>query len=370
MYPKKLKTWLSQFKKYYFTYSKGFYHLPYNGDTPQSLIESFDGFPFVQHSVEKQHIYSNNPFCKGGFYYQELEAGCWIVYSRMLYKANVAYDLIYKEPQKVLPDSDEGYYMLSLNNVNNVTSINNDICHKYVCFPQYSWTFFKPKERHCDLNFKGADNKYITLYFNESWLRKNLMTSQLFAQAGLDRFIESDGGYIVWSLKNTDPVLNSFPLFEQVMNIGGMAKQVDLLNLKYTTLNLIFDFFRLCLEVNIVSEHIAIEYEDKFSMSKVEGYLRNHLFERFPGISFLARKFGISETKLKTEFRQLFGKPLFQYFQDKQMEVAKELILENQLLIKDISFKFGYESQGKFSVAFKKCHGVSPSELNFNAKMK
>ena len=92
----KVKNWLSQFKHYYFTYSKGFYHLPCNASSPQTLVDSFSRMPFVKHSKEKQYVGSNNPFCEGGFYYHKLEEGCWILYSKMRYKTNVAYDLMDK----------------------------------------------------------------------------------------------------------------------------------------------------------------------------------------------------------------------------------------------------------------------------------
>lgn len=59
----------------------------------------------------------------------------------------------------------------------------------------------------------------------------------------------------------------------------------------------------------------------------------------------------------------MYGKPVFQYFQEKQMHLAKELIHENQMLIKEISYKFGYENTSKFSAAFKKHHGILPSEV-------
>lgn len=52
------------------------------------------------------------------------------------------------------------------------------------------------------------------------------------------------------------------------------------------------------------------------------------------------------------------------YFREAQMDLAKELLLENQLLIKEIAYKFGYESTGKFSAAFKKYQGILPSELS------
>lgn len=358
----KVKSWLHQFRQYYFTYSKGFYHLPCNGSSPRTLLESLEGFPFVKHAREKHCISSNNPFCEGGFYYQQLEEGCWIVYSKMRYKANVAFDLIYgEEEDKVIGPED--YYMLSLNNVNNVIKVNKSVCDKQVCFPQYSWTFFKPKERNCDLNFKGAYSQYLTLYFNEEWLQKNLVRNSLFSEGGLNRFIQSDDKYLVWSLSGKEEVLKNYDLFDKAMNIGGDARQVDFLILKFYTLNMIFDFFKLCKEQRIIDSHVTVDYEDKFNMNKVENYLSNHLLDKFPGIGFLAKKFNVSETRLKSEFRQLFGKPIYQYFQEKQMLLAKEVLSENQLLIKEISYKLGYENTSKFAAAFKKHHGFLPSEL-------
>lgn len=254
--------------------------------------------------------------------------------------------------------------MLSLNNVNNTVSVDKSICAKQLCFPQYSWTFFKSKERNCDLNFKGAYNRYITLYFDEEWLQKNLVPNATFAEAGLNRFIRSDKErYIVCPLPENEPVLDNFSRFDQMMNIGGSVRQVDFLSLKYAALNLIFGFFKCCKEQNIIAKHIAVDYKDKFSIHKIAHYLITHLSDKFPGINFLANKFNISETKLKTEFKHLFGKPVYQYFQEKQMQLAKEILTENQLLVKEIAYKFGYENASKFAAAFKKHHVFLPSEL-------
>jgi AraC-like DNA-binding protein len=364
MLAEKVNSWRKRFRQYYFTYSQGFYHLPYNGSSPQTLVDSFDKFPFVKHSREKQCISSNNPVCEGGFYYHKLEEGCWIVYSKMRYKTNVAYDLAYDdrddESTGMTPDD---YYMLSLNNINNTVEVSKSICEKQLCFPQYSWTFFKPRERHCDLNFKGANNRYITLYFNEEWLRKNLMPHSLFTESKLDCFINSERRYIVWALSGKDEVMKNFELFDKVMNIGGDVQQIEWLDLKFSTLALIFDLLKLCKEQNIAENCLQIEYDGKFRMNQVEHYLGKHLLDKFPGIELLASKFNVSETKLKTEFKQLFGEPVYHYFKERQMQLAKELLTENQLIIKEISYKLGYENTSKFSAAFKKHHGILPSEL-------
>lgn len=362
MFQQKLKNWLNQFKQYFFTYSNGFYHLPYSSKSPEDLVESLANYPFMKHNRVKQSVYANTPFCSGGFNYQKLEEGLWVIYSKMKYKTNVAFDLIYDNTEEIELEN-KGYYMLSLNNVTSQVIFDVEICEKQLCFANYSWTFFKPKERNCDVNFKGANNKYITLYFNEEWLQKNLVQNSLFSEAGLNDFIESDEPYIAWPLNENEEVLKNFGLFDEVMNMNNESTHIDFLQLKFCTINLIFDFLKICKEQNVIANHFAIDYNDKFSINKVEHYLMTHLYDKFPGIDFLAEKFKISESKLKSEFKQFFGKPIYKYFQEKQMLLAKELIIENKLLIKEISYKFGYENSSKFSAAFKKHNGMLPSEL-------
>jgi len=358
----KIKSWLSQFKQYFFTYSKGFYHLPYNGKSPQSLVDSFDRLPFVKHRRERQQVYANIPFCEGGFHYHKLEEGCWVVYSKMRYKANVAYDLVYDEPNTD-PLTDDDYYMLSLNCINNQVNVDKSVCEKHICFPNYCWTFFKPRVRNCDLNFKGADNKYITLYFNPHWLQQNLAQNSLFVEGGLKAFVDSDQEFIIWRVTGDNEVLANFERFDETMNVNGNRLQMDFLGLKHHTLNLIFDFFNLCKEQQVVANHAPIDYQDNFNIRRVEHHLNQHLLGKFPGIEFLASRFRISESKLKNEFKQLFGKPVYQYFQEQQMLLAKELLIENHLLIKEVSYRLGYENTSKFSAAFKKYHNMLPSDL-------
>lgn len=353
----KIKNWLAQFRKYYFTYSKGFWHLPYNGNSPETLVDSFKGLPFVQHCVERQCVATATPLMDGGFHYQKLEDGCWLVYSRMRYKANVAFDMMYDGA------GDSDYYMLSLNRVSNSVGAYISLHDGHVIFPKYSWTFFKPKVRQCSVNFKGDDSKFITLFFNEAWLRQHLASSSLFEACGLSRFIDSQNEHILWPLDEQAAKLESFDHFEEILGIDTEIRRVDLLQLKLSVLNLIFDFLRLCEKENVVDSHREIDYQDRFSLDRVADYLRNHLCEEFPGIPFLAEKFDISQTRLKDEFKQQLGKPVYQYFQEQQMILARALLADKRIMVKEIAYRLGYASPGKFSAAFKKHHGILPSEL-------
>lgn len=354
-----IKTWLGQFRKYYFTYSKGLLHFPYKRHSPQALVDSFKDLPFVKHSVAQQCVMTSTPLMEGGFHYRKLEEGCWIIYSRMRYKANVAFDLVYEDAI----DTDNDYYMLSLNHVGNTARVRTPTYDGHFCFPRYSWTLFKPLEHNCSVNFKGDDGRYLTLFFNEAWLQANLVASHQYDESGLDRFLASDAGYLAWPLFEGDSALRYFEHFDEVMNVAGHASGVDLLQLKFSVLKLIFAFLGACQENRIVDRQTAISYEDQSDLGRVENYLNRHLYEKFPGIEFLSDEFGISKTKLKDDFKSLFGQPVYGYFHDRQMVLARQLLTGNHVQVKEIAYRLGYENQSKFSAAFKKYHGVLPSEL-------
>ena len=253
----KQKSRLSQFEQYSLTYDNGFYHLPYSSKSPEELIESFANYPFVKHNKEQQSIYTDTPFSEGGFYYQKLEEGCWILNSKIKYKENVAYDLVYDKPDEKLPE-DKGYYILSLNDVTNKVKVDKKIHDTYVCFPHYSWTFFKPKVLNYDLNFKGSNNRYISLYFNEEWLQRNLAQNDLFSEGSLDVFMASQENYLLWPLTGNEEVLKNFSAFDRIMNIDGEKNHIDLLQLKLHTINQILNFFaRNSMPGNLLNKLLA-----------------------------------------------------------------------------------------------------------------
>ncbi len=84
-------------------------------------------------------------------------------------------------------------------------------------------------------------------------------------------------------------------------------------------------------------------------------------------IDNLAAQLGMGTTVLKTAFKSVYGIPIYQYLKDLRLQEAQRLLRETTLPVSAIAAKVGYANPAKFSSAFKKRFGVSPTEYKRNA---
>ena len=125
------------------------------------------------------------------------------------------------------------------------------------------------------------------------------------------------------------------------------------------------NYFTEIYDVEHTNDNVnEIKSETQLKLAKIEKLLNDHVFKDFPGIEFLADKFGMSPTKLKRDFKQIYGESIYQYYLGKKMDYAKILIIEKKIRIGEVSNMLGYKNDSKFSEAFKNKYGVLPSKIN------
>ncbi|HEX6913937.1 MAG TPA: helix-turn-helix transcriptional regulator [Chitinophagaceae bacterium] len=98
-------------------------------------------------------------------------------------------------------------------------------------------------------------------------------------------------------------------------------------------------------------------------LMKIESMLVNDFSVTPPNISYLSRLCAMSPTKLKADFKRLYGMPIYEYFQKNRMQRAKALLLEGKHSIKEVGVKVGYTNLSHFAGSFKKEFGMLPSEF-------
>ena len=96
-------------------------------------------------------------------------------------------------------------------------------------------------------------------------------------------------------------------------------------------------------------------------VKQIQKHITEQLSYRFT-IEELAKEYCISATALKKHFKALYGQSIAAFMKEYRIRKAVLLLCETEQSIADISISVGYESQSKFTVAFKDLMKVTPLE--------
>ncbi len=81
----------------------------------------------------------------------------------------------------------------------------------------------------------------------------------------------------------------------------------------------------------------------------------------------ISKILGINETKIRKEFKIHYHTTISDYLSELRMLKAKKMIINKDLMIKEIAIDCGYEYVQNFTRAFKKKFGVSPEKLRMSS---
>lgn len=97
--------------------------------------------------------------------------------------------------------------------------------------------------------------------------------------------------------------------------------------------------------ISKVKEYLLANYEEPLNMKK------------------LVRMSGLNEWSLRKGFKLLYGMPLYKFLMNRRMEVAKELLSQEDLSVTQVAYHVGYGNHSNFINAFKKVMGFPPGKL-------
>lgn len=100
-------------------------------------------------------------------------------------------------------------------------------------------------------------------------------------------------------------------------------------------------------------EHVEVVRE-------IHDQLLGHIGQRFT-IEELARQYLINPTTLKAVFKSVYGSSLAAHIKEHRMEQAAQLLRQTDKSIAEVARAVGYDSQSKFTAAFKEVFSVLPS---------
>ena len=93
----------------------------------------------------------------------------------------------------------------------------------------------------------------------------------------------------------------------------------------------------------------------------VHDYLIEHISERTT-IEELSREFLMNTTTLKKAFKDVYGTSIAAHMKKHRLELAADMLVQTDDGIAQIAKAVGYESQSRFTTAFKEAYGILPTE--------
>lgn len=96
-------------------------------------------------------------------------------------------------------------------------------------------------------------------------------------------------------------------------------------------------------------------------IKEIRNFLVQHLDKRFT-IEELSKKYLLNTSSLKAVFKAVYGMPIAAYVKEYRMQQAMKLLRETDDSMAMIAEKVGYETQGKFTKAFKEKVQMLPTE--------
>lgn len=162
-------------------------------------------------------------------------------------------------------------------------------------------------------------------------------------------------------------------LFEQII-CPGIEKVVEEIVSEYVVETFRHFFLRLKAEELVCRLLMELERREEKQLCDLKEKDIENIYkvktqmlldlQTVPVIKELAVFAGMSPTKLKRLFKQIFGESIFNYYQKFRMKEAAFLLKNTKLAVSDVGYKLGFSNLGHFSRVFKEHIGMRPKEYS------
>lgn len=225
-------------------------------------------------------------------------------------------------------------------------------------------------ENHCNLFYlpsaqgkefyKPEPSKAFELFIKPEGLKRLLGEEFKRVLKGLDEAISNKTTYLHWDKSRFIPPHIRNKIMEILLcPYQGVIKKTYLENCLSV---LLIDFFLAKESSQVQERRVKVPNADYLSLVNVETYIRQNLGSALR-ISELAEIAGFNVTKLKRDFKKVYGITIFKYITSLRMERAIQLITEDNMSIAQASFEVGFSHPQHFTTAFKRTMGYLPSQL-------
>lgn len=208
-----------------------------------------------------------------------------------------------------------------------------------------------------------TSNKYylnVWLYVEEDFFVKNIPTSILNPIKNQKTFFDI--------LKERKADIDDYVMdtakhwLSDIENKLINVRLIDIFMKTWGT-KFMFEIVNRIVEIFIPDDSYNYKSDDIYIIKKLGREIKNSYFKTHPSINSMALYAGMSPTKFKRVFKDVFGCSPHQYILDIRADQAKKLLESNHYTIAQIAYKVGFNYPSGLTRLIKTKFKVSPQEL-------
>ncbi|MCF6182075.1 AraC family transcriptional regulator [Lutibacter sp.] len=252
--------------------------------------------------------------------------------------------------------------------------LNDNYIQLYFCLKQLCTVAFNME--HCAINLKDTDSYMV--YFKDNEMNvlfdlapKSELICFLISLEYFHSLFSNEGNYLInfSSFNSNKPIiepkeisptiklilkqLTTKYIHEKLRPIYIKGKIYELLSYYYSTT-----------ENSNTESCPYISSEETISKIKEAKQIVIENMNNPPSLNELAKQVGLNIKKLKSDFKDFYGSPVFTFLLNYKMDLAKNLLVENKYNVNEIALQLGYSTSSHFIAAFKRKFGITPKKYS------
>lgn len=177
-----------------------------------------------------------------------------------------------------------------------------------------------------------------------------LKNSNIFATVLPEKFCQNDSPAFLAGNEQTESIFSAF--YDQPETLALPYQKIKVLELL---------LYLTKMEFTPQNKLVEYQFELTETVRKIHDQLLQHMEQRIT-IEELSRQYLINPTTLKNAFKSVYGTSIAAHIKEHRMRQAARMLIESNMNIAEIAQAVGYDSQSKFSTAFKTYFKVLPRE--------
>jgi AraC-like DNA-binding protein len=207
---------------------------------------------------------------------------------------------------------------------------------------------------HPVCNEEDSQHQVLIFVIDKNWINFNYHASASFFHGFAEKLP------YVFSIADISILM-------QIDTLRYLSKIISLLqcdtgnamNLRVSVLALIEHFFSQAKQAT-EKKKVDLYLKEMLDLAeRINSFLRSSL----PDLAVFAKEYNMSLSSLKRHFKQVHGKPIYEFYLDQKLSLARNILEQERKSIRQVASEMGYEDVTGFIKAFKKLYGIAPGRV-------